>query len=132
MQDEVQGEQVGGLVAHHGGRVELAKVVGDGLAGEVLAEPAVARLSVGDDGDVGVIALVAGPAVGDVQKAKGLGRAHGGFLNIGLSSRHSSRHTPCAVAGGGRHTECACYCAPSSPWMMTSGVTSSRGNRAGQ
>ena len=33
-----------------------------------------------------------------------IGRAAYGFLPL-----ESSRHTPCAVAGSGRHTECACY-----------------------
>src|SRR5262245_5224795 len=120
-QHEVQCFQVGRLVADHAGRIQLLEVVGDRLAGQVLAQPGVARLGVGDHGDVGMVALVATAPVGNVKKPKRLDCAHGSSQNETHPTQDALNSSPLPRDG---------YSSLAKTW--TSGVTTSFGIRAGQ
>src|SRR5947209_13525277 len=75
-QHEVQRLQVRGLVAHHAGRLQVLEIIGDRLAGQVLAQPGKARLGVGDHRDIGVVTLVAAATVGNIDESKRFDCAH--------------------------------------------------------
>src|SRR5262249_26804183 len=59
VEQEVERPQVRGLEPLDATDAQGLEVAADDLGGQVLAEPAEAGLRVGDDGDVGVVALVA-------------------------------------------------------------------------
>jgi hypothetical protein len=65
MQDEIQRPQIGQLVAFHLPKDEPREMRGDAGGGYVLAQEGVIAGIVGDDRDVGDVALVAGAGMGE-------------------------------------------------------------------